>query len=51
METLMRAINDLLADKNTSIAILEWENKTLKEENAKLKEDIAKYEENEVNRV
>ena len=48
METLMKAINDLLAERDASISILKWENEKLKKENAELKNDIEKYKENEV---
>ena len=58
MDTLMKEINNLLEDKNTTISILEWEKNNLKEQNEKLrreneelKNDIEKYKENEVNRV
>ena len=51
METLLKAINDILEAKNTDISLLKWENKRLKEEIAELKVDIEKYKENEVNRI
>ena len=51
METLMKAINDLLEKKDTEISLLQWEIETLKKANAELKKDIEKYRENEVNRV
>ena len=51
METLMRAINDILETKDSDISILKWENERLRTEIAELKADIEKYKENEVNRV
>lgn len=51
METLLKAINDILEEKNTDISILKWENEKLRKENAELKNDIEKYRENEANRV
>jgi peptidoglycan hydrolase CwlO-like protein len=58
METLMKAINDLLEEKNASITLLKWERdslieekKRLERENAELRNDIEKYRENEANRV
>lgn len=51
METLMKAINDLLEKKDTEISLLQWEIETLRKANAELKKDIEKYKENEVNRV
>lgn len=47
METLMKEINALLEDKNTTIALLRWEVEKFKKENADLKNDIEKYKENE----
>lgn len=47
METLMKEINALLEDKNTTITLLQWENEKLKKEVADLKNDIEKYKENE----
>lgn len=44
METLMKALNEILEQKETEIMLLKWENE-------KLKEDIEKYKENEANRV
>lgn len=51
METLMRAIDKILKDKNTEIDLLRWENERLKEKNKELEIDIEKYKENEVNRI
>ena len=51
MENLMRAIDNILKDKNTEITLLKWEIESLKKENAELKYDIEKYKENEVNRI
>lgn len=48
MRVLMQELNDLLADKNGRIAILEWENEKLRKEISELKNDIEKYKENEV---
>lgn len=58
MENLMRAIDKILNDKETSILILkldkerlEREVAELRKEIAELKIDIEKYKENEVNRI
>lgn len=51
MEALMRAINDILKEKEADISILKWENERLRTEIAELKKDIEKYRENEANRV
>lgn len=58
MEALMKAINDTLEAKDTSISLLKWEKERLekevaelKKENESLKIDIEKYKENEVNRA
>ncbi len=51
MEALMKAINDVLKEKDTSITLLKFENERLREENAELKNDIEKYKENEANRI
>lgn len=51
MEALLKAINDILEQKNTDIALLQWENEKLQKEIAELKEEVKKYKENEVNRV
>lgn len=40
METLFRAINDILEEKNTDISLLKWENERLRKENEELKKDI-----------
>ena len=39
METLMQEINNILADKNERIMLLEYEVKVLREENKKLKKE------------
>lgn len=51
METLMKALNEILNQKETEIILLKWENERLEKENAELKNDIEKYKENEANRV
>lgn len=58
MEALMKAINDILEDKDTRITFLKWEKERAERENAELKKeieelkvDIEKYKENEVNRI
>ena len=51
MEALMKAINDVLKEKDTTISLLKWEIESLTKENAELKNDIEKYKENEVNRI
>lgn len=51
METLMKAIDEILKAKETEIMLLKWEKERLEEENAELKNDIEKYKENEANRV
>lgn len=51
MEALMKAINDVLKEKDTSITLLKFENERLREEIAELKNDIEKYKENEANRI
>lgn len=57
MEAVMKAINDVLVEKDTNISLLKWENERLKNENAELKKenealklDVEKYKENEENR-
>lgn len=47
METLMKEINALLEDKNTTITLLQWEVEKLKKELAEAKNDLEKYKENE----
>lgn len=49
MKTLLQELNNILEEKNTRIAILEWEKAELKKEIEALKVDIEKYKENEVN--
>lgn len=44
METLLKEINNLLAEKNEKIALLEWQVKKLKDEN----EELKRNKENEV---
>ena len=51
MEALMKALNDIIQSKDTTISIQKWEIESLKKENAELKIDIEKYKENEVNRI
>ena len=51
METLLKAINDILESKNTDISLLKWENERLKKEIAELKVDIEKYKAKEVNSI
>ena len=65
MEALMKAINDILEDKDTRITLLKWEKERAEKEVAELKKeieelrheiaglyiDIEKYKENEVNRI
>ena len=46
----MKAINDILVEKDRKISILEWENENLKKEVAELKNDVKMYQENEENR-
>lgn len=47
MEALLRAISDLIAEKDTKISLLKWEVEKLQKEIKELKNDIKKYEENE----
>ena len=54
----MKAINEILKNKDDYIDMLKWEKERaireiaeLKKEIAELKNDIEKYKENEVNRV
>ena len=49
MEEVMKAINEVLKEKETSITLLRFENDRLKREISELKNDIEKYKENEVN--
>lgn len=48
MEALMKAINDIILSKDSTITIQKWEIESLKKEIAELKNDIEKYKENEV---
>lgn len=43
----MQEINNILEEKNSKIALLEWENQSLKKENEELKNDIENYKLNE----
>lgn len=49
MEALMKAINDILKEKDTTISNLKWEIEYLKIKVKELENDIEKYKENEVN--
>ena len=51
METLMKAINDIIKEKDATITFQKWEIDRLKKEIEELKNDIEKYKENEVNMV
>ena len=51
MEALLKALNEILENKNTTISLLKWKVESLEKENAELKNDIEKYKENEVNRI
>ena len=58
MEALMKAINEIIENRDTRITLIKWEKDRLekevaelKKENAELKSDIEKYKENEVNRI
>lgn len=51
MEALVKAINDILESKDTTISLQKWEIERLKKEITELKNDIEKYKENEVNRI
>lgn len=51
MEALMKAINDIIKEKDATITLQKWEIDRLKKENEELKNDIEKYKENEVNMV
>lgn len=58
MEALMKAINDIIQSKDSTITIQKWEIESLqrqiaelRKENEELKIDIEKYKENEVNRI
>ena len=49
MEALMKAINDIIKEKDATIKLYKWEIDRLKKEIEELKNDIEKYKENEVN--
>ena len=49
MEALMKAINDIIKEKDATISLHKWEIDRLKKEIEELKNDIEKYKENEVN--
>ena len=51
MEVLMKALNDILKEKDTTITLQKWEIERLKNEITELKNDIEKYKENEVNGI
>ena len=51
METLLKEINALLEDKNSTITFLQWEVEQLKKENAELKNDILKYKIDEAKEI
>ena len=48
MEALMKAINDIIKDKDATISLQKWEIERLKEKIEELENDIEKYKENEV---
>jgi sugar phosphate isomerase/epimerase len=57
METLMKELDKILKEKNSTISSLEWWKNRLEEENAELKKkvealeyDVKMYQENEVKR-
>ena len=49
MEALMKAINDIIREKDSTISLQKWKIDNLEKEIAELKNDIEKYKENEVN--
>ena len=57
MEALLKAINEIIEEKDRAISFLKWEKEDLKKENAELKEkvnaleaDVEMYQENEENK-
>lgn len=50
MKTLFQELNKVLEDKNMKIALLEWENQSLKKENEELRKDNEKLMENKAKR-
>ena len=51
METLLRAINEILEAKDKEISLLKWEKECLENENTKLGNYINSLKETEANRV
>lgn len=51
MEALLKALNDIIQSKDTTISLQKWKIENLEKEIAELKVDIEKYKENEVNRI
>ena len=47
METLLRAINEILEARDKEISMLKWEKECIAKENESLRYDIAKYKANE----
>ena len=48
MEALMKAINDIIQEKDSTISIQKWEIENLMRKIEELRNDIEKYKENEV---